>query len=50
MNIDTEQFTGVGQMAFSNLTLFTESDEAKEGITAFNEKRSPDFSPYRGAK
>ena len=49
MNIDTEQFIGMGQLAFSSLELFTDTDEAKEGITAFNEKRAPDFSPYRGA-
>jgi naphthoate synthase len=35
-------------MAYSTLKLFGDSDEAKEGITAFNEKRSPDFAPYRG--
>jgi naphthoate synthase len=49
MNIDTESFIGMGQLAFSSLELFTDTDEAKEGITAFNEKRPPDFSPYRGA-
>jgi 2-ketocyclohexanecarboxyl-CoA hydrolase len=50
MNVDTEQFAGVGQMAFSSLVMFTETDEAREGINAFNEKRSPDFANYRGAK
>jgi 2-ketocyclohexanecarboxyl-CoA hydrolase len=50
MNVDTEQFAGVGQMAFSSLVMFTDTDEAREGITAFNEKRAPDFSDYRGAK
>jgi len=50
MNVDTEQFAGVGQMAFSSLVMFTDTDEAREGITAFNEKRPPDFSAYRGAK
>ena len=47
MNIDTEHFAGVGQMAFSSLKLFGDSAEAQEGITAFNEKRAPDFSAYR---
>ena len=48
MNVDTEQFAALTQMAFSSLAMFTETDEAKEGIAAFNEKRAPDFSPYRG--
>jgi 2-ketocyclohexanecarboxyl-CoA hydrolase len=48
MNTDTEHFAGIGQMAYSGLTMFTQTDEAKEGIAAFNEKREPDFSPYRG--
>lgn len=47
-NTDTEHFASVGQMAYSSLKLFGETDEAQEGITAFNEKRSPDFAPYRG--
>ena len=48
MNTDTEHFAAIGQMAFSSLELFEESAEAKEGIAAFNEKRAPDFSAYRG--
>ncbi|MGD0063406.1 MAG: enoyl-CoA hydratase-related protein [Streptosporangiaceae bacterium] len=47
MNTDTEHFAAIGQMAYSSLKLFGESPEAKEGITAFNEKRAPDFSAYR---
>ena len=35
-------------MAYTTLTMFTESEEAREGIAAFNEKRPPDFSPFRG--
>jgi naphthoate synthase len=47
-NSDTEQFAALGQMAYTTLTMFTESEEAREGIAAFNEKRPPDFSPFRG--
>ncbi len=47
MNIDTEHFAGIGQMAQSTLKMFGGTPEAKEGIAAFNEKRTPDFSPYR---
>jgi naphthoate synthase len=48
-NTDTEHFAGIGQMAYSALKLFGETDEAREGITAFNEKRSPEFASYRGS-
>ena len=38
-----------GSVAFSGLDLFVESDEAREGVEAFTEKRAPDFAPYRAA-
>ncbi len=47
-NMDTEQFAAMGQIASTALKMFGDSDEAREGITAFNEKRLPDFSNYRG--
>jgi 2-ketocyclohexanecarboxyl-CoA hydrolase len=46
-NVDSEHLAGVGQLAFSGLGLFLESDEANEGVAAFAEKRAPDFTPYR---
>src|SRR5881227_1816662 len=46
-NADSEHLAGMGQLAFSGLGAFLESDEAREGVTAFAEKRAPDYSPYR---
>jgi 2-ketocyclohexanecarboxyl-CoA hydrolase len=49
LNTDTEHFMSIGSMAYTTLKLFGETPEAQEGIRAFNEKRQPDFSKYRGA-
>jgi naphthoate synthase len=46
-NADSEHMVGLGQLAFSGLALFIDSDEAREGLEAFNERRPPDFAPYR---
>lgn len=47
-NADSEHMAGLGQLAFSGLGLFVDTDEAREGVEAFNAKRPPDFAPYRG--
>ena len=46
-NAETEHIAGIGYMAFDTLELFVETDEALEGVRAFNEKRPPDFSAPR---
>jgi 2-ketocyclohexanecarboxyl-CoA hydrolase len=46
-NSDTEHIAGIGQLAFSGLGLFVDTDEAREGVEAFSEKRAPDFSRHR---
>jgi naphthoate synthase len=46
-NADTEHMAGIGQLAFTGLGLFVETDEAKEGLAAFADRRAPDFSSHR---
>ena len=46
-NADTEHLAGTGQLAFTGLGLFVQSEEAEEGVRAFTEKREPDFARFR---
>src|SRR5436305_8706366 len=49
VNADTEHIAGLQPVAFTGLERYGDSDEAREGVRAFNEKREPDFAPYRAA-
>jgi 2-ketocyclohexanecarboxyl-CoA hydrolase len=46
-NADTEHMAGIQHVAFTGLELFVDSDEAREGVEAFNEKREPQFGEHR---
>jgi 2-ketocyclohexanecarboxyl-CoA hydrolase len=46
-NQDSEHLAGQAALAFSGLREFAGSEEAREGVQAFDEKRKPDFAPYR---
>lgn len=47
-NADSEHIRAIGSLGFEALALFYESDEAKEGVAAFREKRKPEFRKKRG--
>jgi 2-ketocyclohexanecarboxyl-CoA hydrolase len=42
-NADTDHIHGIGGLGFAALELYYATDEAQEGVRAFNEKRAPDF-------
>jgi 2-ketocyclohexanecarboxyl-CoA hydrolase len=48
-NADSEHIAGLGQLAFTGLGLFVDTDEANEGVEAFAGKRTPAFAPYRAS-
>ncbi len=48
LNLESEHLAGQAALAFTGLEQFAVSNEAQEGIRAFDEKRAPDFAPFRG--
>jgi dihydroxynaphthoic acid synthetase len=46
-NADTDHISGIQGLSFDILDLYGDTDEAKEGGRAFNEKRPPDFTQFR---
>jgi naphthoate synthase len=48
-NVDSEHLAGVATLANAGLHEFVNSEEAREGNTAFNQKRAPDYARFRAS-
>jgi len=46
-NAATESFRGLASLGMQSLALFYGTEESKEGVRAFQEKRKPDFRKYQ---
>lgn len=45
-NQDTDAIKGIGNLGFEAVALYYQTEESKEGVRAFNEKRKPDFRKH----
>jgi 2-ketocyclohexanecarboxyl-CoA hydrolase len=45
-NADTENIRGISALGMQALSLYYQSEESREGVRAFTEKRKPDFRRY----
>ncbi len=45
-NADSDSITGIGALGMQALKLYYETEESKEGVRSFNEKRKPQFRKY----
>ena len=45
-NADSDNIRGIAAMGMQTLTLYYQTEELREGVRAFNEKRKPDFRRY----
>jgi 2-ketocyclohexanecarboxyl-CoA hydrolase len=46
-NADSENIRGIGGMGMQALSMYYATEESKEGVRAFNEKRKPDFRKHQ---
>jgi len=46
-NADSENIRGIGNMGMQALSMYYDTEESKEGVRAFNEKRKPDFRKHQ---
>jgi len=45
-NLDSENIRAISSMGMQALSLYYDTEESREGVKAFNEKRAPDFRKY----
>jgi 2-ketocyclohexanecarboxyl-CoA hydrolase len=45
-NMDSENIRGISAMGMQSLQLYYQTEESREGVKAFNEKRQPDFRKH----
>jgi len=45
-NADSDNIRGISMLALNSVKLFYDTEESKEGMRAFQEKRAPDFHKY----
>ena len=45
-NADSDNIRGISMLALNSVKLFYDTEESKEGMRAFQEKRTPDFHKY----
>ena len=45
-NADSENIRGISMLSLNAVKLFYDTEESKEGVRAFTERRAPDFHTY----
>ncbi len=45
-NADSDSIRGIAAMGMQSLSLYYQTEESREGVRAFVEKRKPDFRRY----